>query len=376
MFERFKIRDTAFPVTPASANGVKWYGFPKLHRRLSDVIRRSMEETARVCILNRGPWGAGKTHAATYFTEKSNIKKPVGTYGAVHTILVETPKQGSGAFYDLFKRIMNAVTFRVITDCVVALRGTAGIDKLTAALMRACQNEDIAYVLAHLDDKNKLETRAYLHGTVGLRDMRAIGAATKLTSDHDFACALNGIMWLLIHSGGGTKTRFNRVILWIDEMEDLVYFPTRYYLPFTQTLRGVIDKTSEHLTLFVNFTFTEPEELETIGSVLGNALMARINNHVVFEDSTEEDVEQYLLELLADNRTDGEKYSKTHPFDAAAFKMITEACATHTPRYINGLCDMLLRKLCESPAPKGDKVMVTREMIEDILPKLASQLEG
>lgn len=376
MYERFGLKDTAFPVTPRSADGVKWYGFPILRKRLSRTIRRSLEEPARVCLLNRGRWGAGKTHAAAFFSEPRNLRKPSGCpYDGVRTITVETPKQGGEAFYDLFKRIMNVVTFAAITKTTTTLRNHIGTESLYDALLDASQNEDIAHVLTHVCDDNLLETRAYLYGTVGLRDMKTIGAATKLTSDHDFSCALNGILWLLTHCSTDEKRPFNRVILWIDEMEDLVYFPTKHYLPFTQALRGVIDKSAEHLTLIVSFTFTEPEELETIGSVLGEAIMARINDHIVFEDSTEEDVTLYLLELLADNRVDDGEYADTHPFDEAAFEIITAACATHTPRYINKLCDGILRELAEQTTKKDGTILVSATDVENLLPTVASRLD-
>src|ERR1700752_507009 len=100
---------------------------------------------------------------------------------------------------------------------------------------------------------------------------------------------------LLIHGQSKDQPTVSRVVLWLDEMEDLLYFPTRYYLPFTQALREVIDNTNVHMTIMLNFTFSEPEDLPAIENVLGQAIMQRVNQHIVFQEPTVDDLKKYLL---------------------------------------------------------------------------------
>ena len=165
-----------------------------------------------------------------------------------------------------------------------------------------------------------------------------------MTSEHEFALAVIGVLHLLIHGQSSEPGPLSRVILWLDEMEDLVYFPTRYYLPFTQAIREIIDSTSQHFTLLLNFTFSEPEDLPAIENVLGQALMQRVNHHIVFKQPTAEDYEGYLLELLKYNRLDQRRGSPTFPFSKEAFDLLIQSAAARTPRFLNKLCDMLLRE--------------------------------
>ncbi len=373
MFERFRLKDNAFPVTPIVADGIKWYGFSKLRKEFQEIIQRSIQETPRVCVLNRGHVGAGKTHAATYFSQEARIRNNA-YYSSVVSIVVECPKQGSGAFYDLFKRIINYVGFENIETALNSCRQTMGEKSLLAELKRISANEDIAHVLAHVTDDNRLATRSYLYGSGGLRDLKALGVAAKPTSDNDFASALNAMLWALTHSGDSPSRPFRRVVLWIDEMEDLVYFPTRYYLPFTQFIRSVMDHMSEHLTLFLNFTYTEPEDLDTIENILGDAIVSRINKHILFQDSTKDDVKGYLTELLADNQIGSGRRAETAPFDSDTFEMLVSACTSHTPRYINKLSDGILRKTLEQAKKNQDLSTVTVPMVESILSKVAANL--
>ena len=205
-----------------------------------------------------------------------------------------------------------------------------------------------------------------------------MGVAKKLTTSHEFAAVLSGIFYALINSGTSKNKPFNRLILWIDEMEDLIYFVTRDYRPFTQALREVIDKTTDHFTLFLNFTFADPEDLASIETVLGDAIMSRVNQHIIFGESKEEDVQLYLKELLAGNRTGKGSYPfpETYPFDSKAFQMVVKACISHTPRYINKFCDKLLRQIVDDPGIVGkNKPVVTSELVEKYIASTIEDME-
>jgi hypothetical protein len=375
MFEKFLLKDTAFRLTPEASDGVPWYGFQALKGRIEQIIDRSLGQEPRICVLNRGQYGAGKTHAGLHFAHLLSAFPASRQYSKVYSFLIESPKQGNRAFSELFGRIMNAISFGEIRDCSEFLQAQLGVEQLFSRILKAAKNESVAKVLASLNEGNSLVSQTYLSGGGGARDLRALGAATKLSSDHDFAAVLVAIFYLLIHSGR-TEAGVNRLILWIDEMEDLVYFPTRYYLPFTQALREVIDRTGSHFTLFLNFTFTEPEDLPTIGSVLGDPIMSRINQHIVFEQSSEEDLRQYLLDLLNDNRIAVTDCPPTHPFDPDSFEAIVAAGIGHTPRFINKVCDSVLRQLLQTPEVAAEqRPVVTRPRLEECLSSAVASAE-
>lgn len=345
MFERFNLKDNSFPVTPNDQDKAQWFGFKPLKREFEKVMQRSSEERLRLCVLNRGRLGAGKTHAAHYFIAKYAGKRNIGNYLHFLSIVIESPKQPQKAFVDFASRLFNAVTFRGIAQASHNLRSLHGADQLFSVLLDKIGSEDIATVLSKMDDSNLLLSKVFLLGGGTSKELRELGVAKKITSEHEFASAVVGVLHLLIYGQSDSRETLSRVFLWVDEMEDLVYFPTRYYLPFTQAMREVIDNTNEHLTLMLNFTFSEPEDLPAIENVLGQAIMERVNQHIVFREPTVDDFRNYLLELFKANRLEDHTSSMTFPFSEDSFKLLVETAVSKTPRFLNKLCDMLLREL-------------------------------
>lgn len=345
MFEKFNLRDNAFPVTPTDQDGTPWFGFNTLKQEFESVFDRSRSERLRLCVLNRGRLGAGKTHAARYFSAKFAQQQPFGEYHRCVSIIIEAPKQPPKAFNDFTGRLFNGVTFRRIVEAARNLRSLSGESAVFGKLLEATGSEDIATVLSKIDDSNLLPSKAFLLGGGTAKELRDLGVAKKLTNEHEFASAVVAVLHLLIHGQSGEAETISRIALWMDEMEDLVYFPTRYYLPFTQALREVIDRTNQHMTLMLNFTFSEPEDLPAIENVLGQAIMQRVNQHIVFQQPTLDDMCDYLLELFHFNRLDDRACSATFPFSEEAFALLAESSVSKTPRFLNKLCDMLLRAM-------------------------------
>src|SRR5436190_22160590 len=112
MFERFNLKDNSFPVTPNEQDGVNWFGFGALKQEFERVMERSSNERLRLCVLNRGKHGAGKTHAAHYFATTYSNRENLGAYLRFLSFVMESPKQAQKAFIDFATRFFNAVTFR------------------------------------------------------------------------------------------------------------------------------------------------------------------------------------------------------------------------------------------------------------------------
>ncbi len=375
MFEKFNLKDGAFPVTPSDHDEISWFGFEKLKHEFQTIFERSGSEHLRLCVLNRGRLGAGKTHAAKYFSAQHSQQKNVGNYFRFIPIVIESPKQPQKAFVDFSNRLFNAVTFDLIIQASHNLRRIGDIEKLFSNLLNATGSEDIATALSKIDNDNRLLTKRYLLGEGTAKELRDIGVAKRLVKDHEFALAIVGVLYLLIHGQSEEREILSRILLWVDEMEDLVYFPTRYYLPFTQALREVIDRTNDHMTLMLNFTFSEPEDLPAIENVLGQAIMQRVNQHVVFQQPDSKEMNAYLLALLESNRIDS-NCSPTFPFTNDAFDFLIKSVASKTPRFLNKLCDTLLRDLKDDSTFDIKKTPeIQRGVLEERLPQLLARLE-
>lgn len=376
MFEKFNLKDGAFPLTPSDHDGISWFGFEKLKHEFQTIFERSGSEPSRLCVLNRGRFGAGKTHAAKYFSAQHSQQKDVGNYFQFIPIVIESPKQPQKAFVDFSNRLFNAVTFDRIIQASLNLRRIGDIKRLFSNLLNVTGSEDIATALSKIDNDNRLLTKRYLLGEGTAKELRDIGVAKRLVKDHEFALAIVGVLYLLIHGQSEERETLSRIVLWIDEMEDLVYFATRYYLPFTQALREVIDLTNYHMTIMLNFTFSEPEDLPTIENVLGQAIMQRVNHHVIFPPPTVSEMRDYLLDLLKHNRAEDTPCSPTFPFSNDAFDLLTESVTSKTPRFLNKLCDPLLRDLKDDSAFDIKKTPeIQREVLEERLPGILARLE-
>ena len=376
MFEKFNLKDGAFPLTPSDHDGISWFGFEKLKHEFQTIFERSGSEPSRLCVLNRGRFGAGKTHAAKYFSAQHSQQQDVGNYFQFIPIVIESPKQPQKAFVDFSNRLFNAVTFDRIIQASLNLRRIGDIKRLFSNLLNVTGSEDIATALSKIDNDNRLLTKRYLLGEGTAKELRDIGVAKRLVKDHEFALAIVGVLYLLIHGQSEERETLSRIVLWIDEMEDLVYFATRYYLPFTQALREVIDLTNYHMTIMLNFTFSEPEDLPTIENVLGQAIMQRVNHHVIFPPPTVSEMRDYLLDLLKHNRAEDTPCSPTFPFSNDAFDLLTESVTSKTPRFLNKLCDPLLRDLKDDSAFDIKKTPeIQREVLEERLPGILARLE-
>lgn len=375
MFKIFNLKNDSFPVTPGDLKTVEWYGFKSLKQQFEDSIYGSLFSYSRICVLNRGKMGAGKTNAARFFS-RDLLNKKMGLYDEIISIIIEAPKQPNQAFIEFSQRFINAITFSKISKASKKMRDKNGKEALYTDIMEFTGNEDIAEVLSNIDESNRLESKTYLAGGGTARDLRKIEVSRKLKSPHDFAVSLVGVLFLLIHGASEETGSLTRVILWVDEMEDLVYFPTKDFLPFTQALRELIDKMNHHFTILFNFTFSEPEELSAIESVLGEAIMQRVNSHIVFEDAKKEDLREYLLELLKNNRLDSKENNKYYPFTTDSFETLISAAVDKTPRYLNKICDNILNILAKTEEYKIEKKNpIDNHILDKELPLILKELD-
>ena len=120
---------------------------------------------------------------------------------------------------------------------------------------------------------------AYFLNRCARSERRTLGLARGIGKAQDRFRVLAGILRCLIGlEPGHDVTRHRRVCLWIDEMEELVYFTPARYRPFVQGLRELVDRLPDFFSLFMNFTLTTPEELDEIKVILGEALADRITD--------------------------------------------------------------------------------------------------
>ena len=160
----------------------------------------------------------------------------------------------------------------------------------------------------------------------------------------------------------------NRFCLWIDEMENFIYFTPPQYRPFGQGLRELIDRMPHYFTLFMNFTLTAPEEYEEIELILGGYLTDRITRHIFFDEMREDQARlQYISDLLSYYRTQEKPKTDYFPFTEEALRTLLVNLQHRTPKDMNKRCHNVLMKAFEKGIfEKGKDHIITLEFIQQM----------
>jgi hypothetical protein len=168
----------------------------------------------------------------------------------------------------------------------------------------------------------------YVYSGLTKTDLKKVNLPRSIQSDKDRVKFLAGLLMCFIGNEKGLQGRF---ILWIDEMEDLIYFSQKNYRAFAQVLRDFTDLLSEGFTVFFNFTLTEPDE-STIEMLLGSALWSRINKKIRYRELNESTGLKYVKDLLEAQRIN----QKNHFSDDIIRQILDSIPASEmTPREIN-----------------------------------------
>ncbi len=318
-----------------------WAGMPFLKQKLEDTHSQALTADPRQIILNWGTVGAGKTYAAFYFSNQTRFNSLVPEFkGNIFYVYVRTPKEGNTAAHQLFKDILDALTLSSIKSQVQLIIEEIGKEKLLKFLSQRIRSEEFAKAILLLGDEDleiaEMMSR-YLYGATTNTELKKMGLARPLKSTIDFAKILAGILLCFVSIQDKQK---GKLFFWLDELEDLIFFTAKQYVPFSHFLRDLFDQMNEGCTIFMNFTLAEPEQ-DTIKLLLGNALWSRINQNIRFYELSVEDGMLYCKELLQQCQIEANEYS---PFTEKSLRSLLEMipAAEMTPREINKVCNEVL----------------------------------
>lgn len=316
---------------------VIWAGMPDLYMKINNKYKDLINNRPRQVILNWGPYGGGKTFAAHYF-----INKYKGNNLKIEQSYIRSPKQGNKASSEFYKTILSNISFRKIRTQIKRLIDLMGEEELFDFLQSKIRNEEIVEAILKIseDDQNtKTLMNRFVYEGLTNTELKKIGLAKNIDWGTESIAFLSGIIYCFIGDQNHYKGRF---VLWIDEMEDMIYYSQKEYRLFSQTLRDLIDTLNQYFTIFFNFTLAESEE-STIQLLLGEALWSRINSKIRFKELTVEDALLYIKEKIKAAKSDNSK-DEYHPFSEEKLKFILSMIPQEslTPREINRYCSGIL----------------------------------
>jgi hypothetical protein len=366
------LEDNPFVSTPPTpTEEVIWAGVPDQKKRIEDRITSSLKTSPYTLVLNWGPWGSGKTHAARYFNQQAELKRlgELAGVGPPLSLVLDLPRGERDIIRGIYLVIMGRLGLRQIGRDLSEVAEKLGEDRFRDLAYTFVRDEEFAEALAQLAGIVPLDGQLSLGGSgpspalrryfllsAGTPDLRDLGLARKLDSNNDMFEMLTAIFNLLFYSGAGVEPRYSELILWFDEMEEIVSLPGKEQRLLTSLLRDFTDYVPSNLTMFVNFTLRSGGQLEDIGAYLTDAVWSRVRDEIYFGELDEEGIIEYVRDLLNAPKYRSATLAKEcpdelYPFTKEALQFVGQRLMPNaTPRYVNEACSLLIERALATEA--------------------------
>ena len=316
------LRENPFTISPPTdPKQAIWAGLDVIKDEFNRVFWEARASAPTQVVLCRGSMGGGKTHASLFFSSDENIPETSPSVQNLEVLRVQTPTETGNPARDFYLDIMEQIGLDRIAEMIKKNVESIGSDIVKQNLRRTMVSSDFTKALLDLGGtpfypSSDLQLKAYFLGKCTTTELRKLGLNRNIEKTQDYFRVLAGVFQSFIGlSEANDVAEHNRFCLWIDEMENFIYFTPPQYRPFGQGLRELVDRLPYFFTLFMNFTLTAPEEYEEIELILGNYLTDRITRHIFFDEvKDQEKMLQYVRELLFHYRLEEKPKAPYFPF--------------------------------------------------------------
>lgn len=377
--------------TPPSPSETVWAGMRQLKQQFDDLFFEAKSSSSTQVVLNWGAYGSGKTHASNYYSQTERMPLVTGNQVSNVTVLrIRTPKDATKPDLVMYKDVIESIRFSRLRQIIRQTILNVGLDQTRLNLQELTESEALAEAILLLgmepNPKGELNSTAtlgnspdwhillesYFFSQNTKSDLKKLHLSRSIDTAQERFRILAALLQCMIGLKRGEEISvYSRVILWIDEMEDLIYFATKQYRPFTQGLRELIDRLPNFFTLMMNFTLASPEVFEDTTVVLGEALIERISRNIYFREPDESDAFLYVVDMLAQfrssplpNLTD---VSSVYPFSKESLLHLIASLPRRTPREINKRCSFVITEALKAGIiSDGGKEVITTEFMSDL----------
>lgn len=344
---------------PAAAQGAVWADMGKMRSRLEHIISTSLFSGVTQVIFNRGDWGAGKTHAARYFTIEDHVR--IAPFdGWIKCIYTETPKDPDQAVQVFYERILEELRWESIRQWIREVHAVFGEEKAYERFFSITRDSDLARIVWLLGKRNPEYNaywlRKYLVGRPTTKELSDL-ELTKSMRPRDARQRVAVLAAILKAAMGFKDQPTGRLFIWIDETEDLNLYASVRRGFLTGLWRDLVDSMPRGLTLFLNYTPRAGERVDVRG-IFGEALVSRFTDTLRFEPLDEKESFTYVSDLL-NCSTYREKdplllgLPATYPFQQEMLKLVLSRLPVRTPRNINLACGYLSRSALQEGVIQG-----------------------
>ena len=359
----FKLKENPFQyITPTPGHDgidTPWAGHKVLKENIEGTYKRLFDNPVRQVVLNWGQYGGGKTFAAYKFLEEWRERIDL------HQTYVRSPKQGNSAGKELYKSLIDFISYRKIKSQIQRLINEIGEDGAFEFISNKIRSEEVTEAILRIGSEDEAISklmRRYVFEGLTKTELKEVDLPKNIDGNTDQVKFLSGIIHCFIGDQERIKGRF---VLWIDEMEDMIYYSQKDYRAFSQVLRDLFDSVNQHFLVFLNFTLAEPEE-DTIELLLGAALWSRITKKIRFKELSNDEALEYCADLISHYHIEN-GLSSYMPFSEDLINGIIRIIPSNslTPREINRYCGEILNFAMEN-----DHEEVTLNTVNECLEKI------
>ncbi|MEM2126124.1 MAG: hypothetical protein QXQ53_06995 [Candidatus Methanosuratincola sp.] len=384
-------------VPPRRPEEAIWAGMTSLKKELEDLFVESLTTPTSQVVLNWGAYGSGKTHAAMYFGIPERLPRVEGKkVREVRILYIRTPKEPPRADEILYKDVIERLRFSEIRKAVRDVINEYGEEQSLQLLQEATESEALGKAIwllgvegARITQPRLFEGKegseewerllqAYFFSQTTKTDLKRLGLSRNISTARERFQVLGGLLHCFIGFAPTENIEAHtRLILWLDEVEDLIYFTAQQSRSFSQGLRDLVDRCPAYFTLLLNFTLATPESLEDAEIVLTPALINRVTHRVFFQRPSQDDAYEYVLDLLRQYRTRSPGdygLPETYPFEEEALKQLVSFVSPCTPRELNNFCrDIVSQALLQGVISGEGKGIISKEFVSGILERRTRQ---
>jgi hypothetical protein len=207
---------------------------------ITNVYKSAFASQAKRLILNWGPIGGGKTHAAYYFG--NNIIEGVEKERCFH-IYIRLPRE-QDPIRTFVVRIVEYLLTNNISDNIHNLIITRDKKYLESEISKyTTESSTISTFLSLFSYNTPDIIKLYINNTITASQRTKYGIIKPLKTDEDCIAFLTVLLVAL------SLDEDKRIFLWIDEMENMIFYPSKKMTVFAQMLRDVTDTESIQSTV-------------------------------------------------------------------------------------------------------------------------------
>ena len=275
-------------LTPNIGETLVWAGLQTQKEDITNVYKSAFASQAKRLILNWGPIGGGKTHAAYYFG--NNIIEGIEKSNCSH-IYIRLPRE-QDPIRTFVIRIVEYLLSNKILDNIHDLIVSNDKKYLESEISKYTTESSTISTFLSLFSYNTTDIiKLFINNTITAAQRTKYGIIKPLKTDEDCIAFLTVLLVTL------SLDEKKRIFLWIDEMENMIFYPSKKMTVFAQMLRDVTDTVSRRMVTFLNFTLSETDE-DTVKLLIGSFLWARVTKKIRFKDLDRTEAKLYTTDLI------------------------------------------------------------------------------